>query len=243
MSITVTLEAKLTSKFKSKRWCNFFSSSSTRAAAKCTSSFPLWTCLFVHTRTIENSSHASILVGDRVSADILLAFQFMKWWWCLKVLLMLVWRCCDVCHRHLVTWWRLKGMLETMQDFMMMMMIMMSQRCWCYCVRYCGVCRRYLRTWWRLKGKFEEMQDFMMMMMLMMSQRCWCYCVRCCGVSQISRNLMEAHEWFKGKFEKLQDELMESRYTSQSLSVCVVLSGDLCYHAWLSVFCGLLCLS
>ena len=28
---------------------------------------------------------------------------------------------------------------------------------------------------------------------------------------QISRNLMEAHEWFKDKFEKLQDELKDSR--------------------------------
>lgn len=28
---------------------------------------------------------------------------------------------------------------------------------------------------------------------------------------QISKHLMEAHEWFKGKFEKLQGELAESK--------------------------------
>ncbi|XP_076451645.1 uncharacterized protein LOC143287500 isoform X2 [Babylonia areolata] len=34
---------------------------------------------------------------------------------------------------------------------------------------------------------------------------------------EIQRNLMEAHEWFKGKFEKLQDELMESRAAQAKL--------------------------
>ncbi|KAL8622666.1 hypothetical protein ACOMHN_009300 [Nucella lapillus] len=34
---------------------------------------------------------------------------------------------------------------------------------------------------------------------------------------EIQRNLMEAHEWFKGKFDKLQDELMESRASQARL--------------------------